>query len=94
MESSEVHPRLRHQGGQAGDEVEWFQNDMGGAVCGGPVKIIACIEDPVVINKILRHLQQQELKVIRSSSAPLAVLPPSRASPVHQPLQDDWLNNH
>jgi len=43
---------------------------------------------PVVINKILRHLQQQELKVIRSSSAPLAVLPPSRASP-----QDDWLDS-
>jgi Putative transposase len=25
--------------------------------CGGAVKIIACIEDPIVINKILTHLQ-------------------------------------
>jgi len=58
------------------------------SACGGSVKVIACIEDPVIINKILRHLQQQALKVIRSSSAPLAVLPPSRAPP-----QDDWLNS-
>jgi len=27
--------------------------------CGGPVKIIACIEDPVVIEKILTHLDRK-----------------------------------
>jgi len=27
--------------------------------CGGPVKIIACIEDPVVIEKILTHLDSK-----------------------------------
>jgi hypothetical protein len=27
--------------------------------CGGPVKVIACIEDPVVIEKILTHLQEK-----------------------------------
>lgn len=25
--------------------------------CGGPVKVIACIEDPVLITKILDHLK-------------------------------------
>ena len=61
--------------------------------CGGPVKVIACIEDPVVVNKILRHLQQQELKVVRSSSAPLALLQHSRAPPVRRLPQDDWLDS-
>jgi hypothetical protein len=28
-------------------------------VCGGAAKVIACIEDPVVIRKILNHLQEQ-----------------------------------
>jgi len=28
--------------------------------CQGPVNIIACIEDPVVIEKILRHLRARE----------------------------------
>jgi hypothetical protein len=27
--------------------------------CGGSAKVIACIEDPVVIRKILNHLQQK-----------------------------------
>jgi len=27
--------------------------------CGGAVKIIACIEDPVVIRKILAHLSEK-----------------------------------
>jgi len=27
--------------------------------CGGAVKVIACIEDPVVIKKILTHLQEK-----------------------------------
>ncbi len=28
------------------------------AICGGAVKIIACIDDPVTINKMLSHLNQ------------------------------------
>ena len=44
--------------------------------CGGAVKVIACIEDPVVINKILAHLN-------RIIPAPeVAGLPESRAPPV------------
>ena len=43
--------------------------------CGGPVKVIACIEDPVVLNKILTH---RENKVIRDESHRL---PGSRAPP-------------
>jgi len=27
--------------------------------CGGPVKVIACIQDPEVIDKILTHLQEK-----------------------------------
>lgn len=27
--------------------------------CGGPVQVIACIEDPVVIQKILDHLKEK-----------------------------------
>jgi len=43
--------------------------------CQGPVKIIACVEDPVVIEKILRHLRE---KSISNNSAKL---PPGRAPP-------------
>ena len=32
--------------------------------CQGHVKIIACIEDPVVIEKILAHLKNKEEKVV------------------------------
>jgi hypothetical protein len=32
--------------------------------CQGHVKIIACIEDPVVIDKILTHLKNKEDKVV------------------------------
>ncbi len=38
--------------------------------CGGAVKVIACIEDPVVIKKILAHLDQ-----IIQTTAPLSGLP-------------------
>ena len=31
--------------------------------CGGAVKIIACIEDPVVIKKILDHLNARAIAV-------------------------------
>ncbi len=43
--------------------------------CGGHVKIIACIEDPVVIEKILTHLDSQD------ASTATARLPPCRAPP-------------
>lgn len=43
--------------------------------CQGPVKIIACIEDPVVIRQILEHLQKKE------SIDSRAQLPPGRAPP-------------
>jgi hypothetical protein len=44
--------------------------------CGGPVRVIACIEDPVVIQKILDHLKQ---KAGANGSSPL---PESRAPPL------------
>jgi hypothetical protein len=43
--------------------------------CGGHVKIIACIEDPVVIEKILTHLERKD------AAATATGLPPSRAPP-------------
>ncbi len=43
--------------------------------CGGPVKVIACIEDPVVIRRILDHLKQ---KAEANEPSPL---PESRAPP-------------
>ena len=45
------------------------------AHCGGPAKVIACIEDPVVIKKILSHLLGKAL-----SAEPVG-LPESRAPP-------------
>lgn len=45
------------------------------SVCGGAVKVIACIEDPVVIRKILDHLKQ---KAETNEPSPL---PGSRAPP-------------
>jgi hypothetical protein len=47
-------------------------------VCGGPMKVIACIEDPLVIKKILTHLRGKGL--YREATG----LPQSRAPP-----QDD-----
>jgi hypothetical protein len=43
--------------------------------CGGRVKIIACIEDPVVIEQILTHLERKE------ASTATPHLPPCRAPP-------------
>ena len=43
--------------------------------CGGVVKVIACIEDPTVIEKILVHLQGKD------TSVPTSLLPESRAPP-------------
>jgi hypothetical protein len=44
-------------------------------VCGGKAKVIACIEDPVVINKILTHLNLQ------SPPSNQVILPANRAPP-------------
>ena len=43
--------------------------------CGGAVRIIACIEDPIVIEKILTHLDKKD------ASVEPARLPPCRAPP-------------
>ena len=43
--------------------------------CGGAVKVIACIEDPEVIAKILTHLDE------KTASAEQGLLPDSRAPP-------------
>ena len=43
--------------------------------CGGALRIIACIEDPVVIKKILTHLDKQD------PSVEVSPLPPCRAPP-------------
>jgi hypothetical protein len=43
---------------------------------GGPLRVIACIEDPVVIQKILDHIKQ---KAGANESSPL---PESRAPPL------------
>ena len=43
--------------------------------CGSAVKVIACIEDPVVINKILTHLDK------KAATAGTARLPECRAPP-------------
>jgi hypothetical protein len=55
-----------------------FNNDVQTChACGGAVKVIACIEDPVVIEKLLTHLNEKTLPI----EAP--PLPASRA-PRHQ----------
>ena len=46
--------------------------------CAGHVKIIACIEDPAVIERILAHLKGKE-------PAELAMLPEGRAPPQVRP---------
>ena len=43
--------------------------------CKGPVKIVACVEDPVAIEKILKHLK--EIAVSDNIARP----PPGRALP-------------
>ena len=44
-------------------------------VCKGPAKVIACITDPVTINKLLNHLLQKQ-------GGQIGMLPASRAPPV------------
>ena len=50
--------------------------------CGGSVKIMACIEDQDIIDRILAHLRDKELA---TPSLPL-LTPPSRAPPETLPL--------
>ena len=44
-------------------------------ICGGTAKVIACIEDPVVIKKILMHLEE------KAPTRAALLLPDSRAPP-------------
>jgi len=46
-----------------------------GDICGKKVKVIACIEDPAVIRKILTHLKVQA-PVIKKYSLPEGRSPP------------------
>jgi len=52
------------------------------ARCGGPARVIACIEDQDVIDRILDHLRQKEQE---TPARPLLV-PPTRAPPGALPL--------
>ena len=56
--------------------------------CGGAVKIIASIEDPAVIRKILAHLEA------KSSSAGTSLLPESRGPPQTGLLREIHHANH
>ena len=49
--------------------------------CGGDVRIIASIEDPVMIRKILDHLDDN------ASSAAAALLPECRAPPLAELIE-------
>ena len=42
-------------------------------ICGGAVKVIACIDDPIIINKILNHLQIRQ----NNQTIPMSRSPPS-----------------
>jgi hypothetical protein len=45
------------------------------SACGGAMKVIACIEDPVVIKQILDHLKHKAETSESESRAPPAKLP-------------------
>jgi len=47
----------------------------------GAVKVIACIEDPAVINTILTYLRQQAEKALHAVPVTLELLPQDRAPP-------------
>ena len=53
--------------------------------CGGHVKVIASIEDPKVIEQILKHLKQ---KAAKADAAKQHELPPERAPPQTPSLFD------
>ena len=50
--------------------------------CGGSVKVIACIEDQDIIDKILAHLRDKQ----QGSPTLPHLMPPSRAPPETLPL--------
>ena len=50
--------------------------------CGGPLKVIACIEDQDIIDRILAHLESKE----QNTCALKDLAPPTRASPETLPL--------
>ena len=50
--------------------------------CGGSVRVIACIEDEDIIDRILAHLREKEQTI---PTLPLLV-PPTRAPPGALPL--------
>ena len=41
MKSCQIHPWFWHQGRQPGDEVQWLENDMGGAIPVGRLELVA-----------------------------------------------------
>jgi len=50
--------------------------------CGGAVKVIACIEDPIVIKKILSYLKRQDSGPnSHSNKSKISLLPDERAPP-------------
>jgi len=61
--------------------------------CGGAVKIIACIEDPVVIAKILSHLEGKAASA-RQGSAGQGLLPESRAPPQPDLFEEPHQSNY
>jgi hypothetical protein len=40
--------------------------------CGGKLRVIACIEDPPLIEKILQHVQRREVLTARTTRGPPA----------------------
>ncbi len=51
--------------------------------CGGAVKVIACIEDPAKIDKILSYLKRQKSgQSLNSTESQISLLPDERAPPV------------
>ena len=56
--------------------------------CGGAVRIIACIEHPAVIEKILTHLD------VKAADSEVPRLPPCRAPPQRRPVRlSEFLND-
>jgi hypothetical protein len=47
------------------------------AACGGALRIIACIEDPAVIKKILTHLDTKDASAAPARSPPVRAPPPA-----------------
>ena len=53
--------------------------------CGGKVKVIACIDDPLVIAHILKHIKQ---KTTRNNTNKHHVIPQERAPPLKPDIFD------